>query len=231
MKFGVVVFPGSNCDQDCVQVLRDVLGQEVVPLWHQDSSLRGCECVVLPGGFSYGDYLRTGAIAKLSPVMKSVASFAKDGGVVIGICNGFQILLEAGLLPGAMLRNTSLRFICRYVTLRVERTDTPFTNRFQAGQVVRMPIAHNEGNYIVDAAGLKRIAQHGQALFRYCDADGQVTDASNPNGSVEAIAGLCNEAGNVLGMMPHPERASEPSLGSADGRGVFESILSAVAYR
>ncbi|MBI2884989.1 MAG: phosphoribosylformylglycinamidine synthase subunit PurQ [Candidatus Omnitrophica bacterium] len=231
MKFGVVVFPGSNCDQDCVHVLRDVLEQEVVLLWHQESSLRGCDCVVLPGGFSYGDYLRTGAIAKLSPVMKSVAAFAKDGGLVIGICNGFQILLEAGLLPGAMLRNTSLRFICRYVTVRVERTDTPFTNRFQPGQVLRLPIAHNEGNYTVDAAGLKRIAERGQVLFRYCDADGQVTDAANPNGSLEAIAGLCNEAGNVLGMMPHPERASEPSLGSADGRGVFESILQSVACR
>ena len=229
MKFGVVVFPGSNCDEDCHDVLKTVLGQEVVYLWHQDTSLKGCDCIVLPGGFSYGDYLRTGAVARFSPVMRSVGAFAADGGLVLGICNGLQILLEAGLLPGAMLRNTSLRFICRYVHLRVERTDTPFTNRFQPGQVVRMPIAHNEGNYTADAATLKQLRADSQVLFRYCDADGRVTPEANPNGSIDAIAGLCNGAGNVLGMMPHPERASEPELGSMDGRLVFESIITSMA--
>ena len=231
MKFGVVVFPGSNCDEDCVYVLRDVLEQDVVSLWHQDTSLQGCDCVVLPGGFSYGDYLRTGAIARFSPIMRAVASFAKDGGLVLGICNGFQILLEAGLLPGAMLRNTSLRFICRSVLLRVERTDTPFTNRFHQGQVVRMPIAHNEGNYTADRAMLRTVKQRNQVLFRYCNADGQLTAEANPNGSTDHIAGLCNAAGNVMGLMPHPERSAEPELGSLDGRLVFESLIHAMALR
>ena len=230
MKFGVVVFPGSNCDEDCVHVLKEVLDQEIVSLWHQDTGLRGCDCVVLPGGFSYGDYLRTGAIARFSPIMRTVTSFAKEGGLVLGICNGFQILLEAGLLPGAMLRNRSLRFICRYVTLRVERTDSPFTNRFQPGQVVRMPIAHNEGNYTVDRATLRQVQQRGQALFRYCDADGEPSESANPNGSTDSIAGLCNAAGNVMGLMPHPERASEPELGSIDGRLVFESMIEALSH-
>ena len=229
MKFGVVVFPGSNCDQDCIDVLRDVVRQSVVPLWHQQTSLAGCEAIVLPGGFSYGDYLRTGAIARFSPVMRSLNRFAKDGGLIIGICNGFQILLESGLLPGAMLRNTGLRFICRFVTLRVERTDTPFTNRFQHGQLVRMPIAHNEGRYTADQATLRQI--RSQVAFRYCDDIGEVSEAANPNGSTESIAGLTNEAGNVLGMMPHPERAAEDVLGSSDGRLVFESMLEAAAYR
>ena len=228
MKFGVVVFPGSNCDQDCVYVLRDVLDQDVVPLWHQATSLQDCDCVVLPGGFSYGDYLRTGAIARLSPIMQSLVSFAKDGGLALGICNGLQILLEAGLLPGAMLRNTSLRFICRYVELRVERTDTPFTNRFHQGQVVRMPIAHNEGNYTADRTTLRVLTQHHQVLFRYCNADGQLTHEANPNGSTDAIAGICNAAGNVMGLMPHPERSAEPELGSMDGRLVFESIINSM---
>ena len=227
MKFGVVVFPGSNCEQDCPYVLRDVLQQETLSLWHEAASLQRCDCIVLPGGFSYGDYLRSGAIARFSPIMREVAAFAKDGGLVLGICNGFQILLEAGLLPGAMLRNVGLRFICRYVTMRVERTDTPFTNRFQAGQVVRMPIAHNEGNYTVDKPTLHRIRRREQVMFRYCDADGQVTPEANPNGAAEAIAGLCNAAGNVLGLMPHPERAAESVLGSIDGRLLFESIVEA----
>ena len=230
MKFGVVVFPGSNCDQDCVYVLKNVLHQEVVPLWHQETTLRGCEAVILPGGFSYGDYLRTGAIARFSPIMPAVRAFAEDGGLVIGICNGFQILLESGLLPGAMLRNTGLRFICKFVTLRVERTDTPFTNRFRVGQVVRMPIAHNEGNYTADPKILKSLRQHSQVLFRYCDADGTLQNSANPNGSVEHIAGLCNEAGNVMGLMPHPERASEPLLGSMDGRLLFESVVEAMCH-
>ena len=228
MKFGVVVFPGSNCDQDCVHVLKDVLGQPTVTLWHQETHLRGCDAVVLPGGFSYGDYLRTGAIAKFSPIMSAVTKFAHDGGLVIGICNGFQILLEAGLLPGAMLRNTGLKFICKFVTLRVERTDTPFTNRFTPGQVVRMPIAHNEGRYAVDAKTLREAQD--QVALRYCSADGQLLEESNPNGSTDFIAGLTNRAGNVLGMMPHPERASEPALGSTDGRLVFESMLEAHAH-
>ena len=223
MKFGVVIFPGSNCDQDCVHVARDVLGQPVVELWHQETSLKGCDAVVLPGGFSYGDYLRTGAVARFSPIMRTVTRFARDGGLVIGICNGFQILLEAGLLPGAMLRNTGLRFICRFVTLRVERTDTPFTSRFRPGQVIRLPIAHNEGRYTVGPKELPAVS--AQAVFRYCDADGRVTETANPNGSTDAIAGLVNARGNVLGMMPHPERAAEESLGSADGRLVFESMM------
>jgi phosphoribosylformylglycinamidine synthase len=228
VKFGVVVFPGSNCDQDCVHVLKDVLGQPTVTLWHQETSLRGCDAIVLPGGFSYGDYLRTGAIAKFSPIMGAVAKLAHGGGLVIGICNGFQILLEAGLLPGAMLRNIGLKFICKFVTLRVERTDTPFTGRFQLGQVIRMPIAHNEGRYTADAKTLREIS--GQALFRYCDANGQLVESANPNGSTDFIAGLTNRAGNVLGLMPHPERASEPELGSSDGRLVFESMLEALVH-
>ena len=184
MKFGVVIFPGSNCDQDCVHVLKDVVHQPVTTLWHQDTSLRGVDAVVLPGGFSYGDYLRTGAIARFSPIMQSIGRFAKDGGLVIGICNGFQILLEAGLLPGAMLRNTGLKFICRFVTLRVERADTPFTNRFQEGQIVRMPIAHNEGRYTVDEKTLKQVRD--QAVFRYCDEEGRVSGAADRGGSFRA---------------------------------------------
>ena len=228
MKFGVVVFPGSNCDQDCVHVLRDVVGRPAAELWHQETSLKNCDAIVLPGGFSYGDYLRTGAIARFSPIMRSVTKFAKDGGLVIGICNGFQILLEAGLLPGAMLRNTGLQFICRFVTLRVERTDTPFTNRFERGQVIRLPIAHNEGRYAIDQKELAAVSK--LAAFRYCDAEGRVTDAANPNGSVDGIAGLVNLGGNVLGMMPHPERAAEDALGSSDGRLVFESMAEALAH-
>ena len=228
MKFGVVVFPGSNCDQDCVYVLRDVVQQPVVSLWHQETTLRGCDAIVLPGGFSYGDYLRTGAIARFSPIMRAVSAFARDGGLVLGICNGFQILLEAGLLPGAMQRNTGLRFICRFVTLRVERADTPFTNRFQAGQVVRMPIAHNEGRYTADERTLRAV--RGQVAFRYCDADGRFIESANPNGSVDFIAGITNERGNVLGLMPHPERASEETLGSSDGRLVFESMIEALVH-
>jgi len=231
MKFGVVVFPGSNCEQDCFNVLTDVVKQDAVYLWHRDTDLQGVDCVVLPGGCSDGDYLRSGAIARFSPIMKSVTAFAKDGGLVLGICNGFQILLEAGLLPGAMLRNRGLRFICKFVQVRVERTDTPFTNRFQRGQVIRLPIAHNEGNYMVEPRELKLIKQRNQALFRYCDADGQLTPGSNPNGSIDAIAGLSNAAGNVMGLMPHPERASEPELGSVDGRLLFESMIQTLSER
>jgi phosphoribosylformylglycinamidine synthase len=227
MKFGVVVFPVKH-DQDCVHVLRDVVGRPAAELWHQETSLKNCDAVILPGGFSYGDYLRTGAIARFSPIMRSVTAFAKDGGLVLGICNGFQILLEAGLLPGAMLRNTGLQFICRFVTLRIERTDTPFTNRFERGQVIRLPIAHNEGRYAIASKELPAVSK--LAAFRYCDAEGRVTEAANPNGSVDAIAGLVNSAGNVLGMMPHPERAAEDVLGSSDGRLVFESMVEALAH-
>ena len=223
MKFGVVLFPGSNCDQDCVHVLQDVLQSRVASLWHEATTLQGCDAIVLPGGFSYGDYLRTGAIARFSPIMRAVSRFAHDGGLVIGICNGFQILLEADLLPGAMLRNTGLRFICKGVPLRVERTDTPFTNRFQKGQIVHLPIAHNEGRYTADEQTLRDVSS--QVTFRYCDEDGRLTDAANPNGSTHCIAGLTNRAGNVMGMMPHPERAAEPALGSSDGRLIFESMI------
>ena len=225
MRFGVVVFPGSNCDEDCAHVLRDVVKQDVVTLWHRDTDLQGCDAVVLPGGFSYGDYLRTGAVARFSPIMDALAAFARDGGLVIGICNGFQILLEAGLLPGAMMRNTGLKFMCRTVTVRVERTDTPWTSRCQSGQILRLPIAHNEGNYTADRKTLDALEAHNQVLLRYCDERGQLTDAANPNGSLHAIAGLMNEGGNVLGLMPHPERASEAVLGSVDGRLLFESLI------
>ena len=228
MKFGVIVFPGSNCDQDCLGVLDHVIQHPAVRLWHEDTSLKGCDALVLPGGFSYGDYLRTGAIARFSPVMRSVERFARAGGLVLGICNGFQILTEAGLLPGAMLRNTGLRFICRSVPLRVERTDTPFTNRFRPGQLVHLPIAHNEGRYTIEPKRLPEIQP--QVAFRYCGDEGRVTDAANPNGSIDAIAGLTNAAGNVLGMMPHPERASEDALGGADGRLVFESMIESLAH-
>jgi phosphoribosylformylglycinamidine synthase len=228
MKFGVVVFPGSNCDQDCVHVLKHVLQQPTVMLWHQETSLRGCDAIVLPGGFSYGDYLRTGAIARFSPIMAVVRRFAAEGGLVIGICNGFQILLEAGLLPGAMLRNTGLRFICKFVHLRVERADTPFTNRYTPGQVIRLPIAHNEGRWTIDPRELDDVRE--QVAFRYCDAQGRVTDVANPNGSMDAIAGITNRAGNVLGLMPHPERAAEAALGSEDGRLVFASMIEAFVH-
>lgn len=226
MKFGVVVFPGSNCDEDCRHVLETVMGQTVRMVWHKERDLAGLECVVLPGGFSYGDYLRTGAIARFSPVMKEVVHFSKKGKPVIGICNGFQILLEAGLLPGAMLRNRSLHFICRAVHLRVENTVTPFTKALKKRSVLTLPIAHNEGNYFADSKTLEELKTHDQILFRYCDAEGKVTEEANPNGSLQNIAGICNRRRNVLGMMPHPERASESLLGSEDGRGVFESVLS-----
>ena len=223
MKFGVVVFPGSNCDTDCQYILQDVLGQDVVMLWHQQKSLQGSRAIVLPGGFSYGDYLRAGAVARISPIMETIRKFAQRGGLVIGICNGFQILLECGLLPGAMLPNTGLKFICRTVNLRVERIDTPFTSRFGRGQIVRIPIAHNEGRYTVNGPALPAVRK--QVAFRYCNAAGKVFTEANPNGSIDSIAGITNASGNVLGMMPHPERASEAALGSEDGRMIFTSML------
>ncbi|GAV23947.1 phosphoribosylformylglycinamidine synthase subunit PurQ [Carboxydothermus pertinax] len=224
MKFGVVVFPGSNCDADCNHVLKNVFGQETVYIWHKDDSF-DVDCIVLPGGFSYGDYLRAGAIARFSPVMKKVVEFANAGGLVIGICNGFQILLEAGLLPGAMLRNNNLHFRCHDVYLRVENANTPFTNKAFAKQVLKVPIAHGEGNYYCESETLEKLIANGQVVFRYCNAQGEVTDEANPNGSLYNIAGIINEKGNVLGMMPHPERCSEKSLGGEDGKVIWESII------
>jgi phosphoribosylformylglycinamidine synthase I len=225
MKFGVVVFPGSNCDHDAYHAIGTVLGQPVDFIWHQSENLAGFDAVVLPGGFAYGDYLRTGAIARFSPVMKAVARFARDGGPVLGICNGFQILLEAGLLPGAMLRNSGLRFVCRHVHIRVETTDTPFTSAGRVGQVLKVPIAHSEGRYFCDEATLADLERNGQIVFRYTTPDGIEDPPANPNGSLANIAGLCNRERNVLGMMPHPERASELALGSVDGLIVFRSMI------
>jgi phosphoribosylformylglycinamidine synthase I len=226
MKFGVVVFPGSNCDHDALHAVGDVLKQPVEFIWHQSENLSGFDAVILPGGFSYGDYLRTGAIARFSPVMRAVEKFARAGGLVLGICNGFQILCEAGLLPGALMRNTGLRFICRHVHIRVETQATPFTSDVQAGQVLRIPIAHADGNYVCDDATLAELRRHDQIVFRYCAPDGSLDPAANPNGSREAIAGVCNLQRNVLGMMPHPERAVESVLGSTDGLVVFRSLIS-----
>lgn len=225
MKFSVTVFPGSNCDHDCEYVVRNVMGQSVEMIWHKDTDLKNPDCVVVPGGFSYGDYLRTGAIARFSPVMKSVADFAAQGGLVIGICNGFQILCEAGLLPGALLRNKSLKFICQSLQIRVEETDTPFTNASAKGQVLKIPIAHGEGNYFIDPEGLKRLKANRQIIVRYCDEKGNLTPESNPNGSLESIAGICNEKRNVFGLMPHPDRSGEDLLGSSDGQFIWKSIL------
>ncbi|GKS57767.1 phosphoribosylformylglycinamidine synthase subunit PurQ [Nitrospira sp.] len=225
MNFGIVVFPGSNCDHDCEHVLSTVLGQSVMMVWHKETRLPGLDAVVLPGGFSYGDYLRTGAIARFSPVMQAVKEFARAGGLVIGICNGFQILLEAGLLPGAMLRNRSLNFICKDVYVRVENAATPFTNRCEPGDVLKIPVAHADGNYYTDPVTLAGLQANGQIIFRYCDAAGKVTAGSNPNGSLDHIAGIRNPEGNVLGMMPHPERCAEDVLGSEDGRIIFQSML------
>jgi phosphoribosylformylglycinamidine synthase I len=225
MHFGVVVFPGSNCDHDCYYVLDEVLGQDVDYVWHGSTSVSGYDCLVLPGGFSYGDYLRTGAVAHFSPVMEAVEKFAADGGFVIGICNGFQILLEAGLLPGAIMRNVGLKFICRFVDIRVETTSLPWTSGAAQGQVLRIPIAHNEGNYQVDPAVLEEMKRQGQVVFRYSSPEGCVLPEFNPNGATENIAGICNREGNVLGMMPHPERASEAELGSSDGLVIWRSLL------
>ncbi len=228
MKFAIVVFPGSNCDHDAYHAAKHVLGQDAEFVWHKESTLKGADVVVLPGGFSHGDYLRTGAIARFSPVMEAVRSFAQSGGPVLGICNGFQILLEAGMLPGAMLRNADLKFHCEHVSVRVERTDTPFTQRARIGQVLRLPIAHGEGNYYADPEVLRQLEASRRVVFRYCEPDGQVTDAGNPNGAANNIAGICSEGGNVVGLMPHPERACEPILGSSDGLVLFESVVGAL---
>jgi len=229
MKFAVVVFPGSNCDHDAYHAAKHVLGQDAELVWHKDADLRGADVVILPGGFAHGDYLRTGAIARFSPVMAEVQKFAAEGGPVLGICNGFQILLEAGLLPGAMLRNSVLQFRCEHVSVRVEQTDTPFTAACAPGQVLRIPIAHGEGNFYAEPDVLERLEQNRQVIFRYATAAGEVTAAANPNGSINNIAGICSEHRNVVGLMPHPERACELAVGSADGLVLFESVVNALS--
>ncbi len=225
MKFAVLRFPGSNCDQDCMHALNAIPGASADYVWHKDTSLDGFDAVVVPGGFSYGDYLRCGAIARFSPIMKSVKEFAASGGPVIGICNGFQILCESGLLPGALVRNRGLHFVCKHVSLRVENAGSRFTNATTSGQILNIPIAHGEGCYFADDETLLRLQTNGQVLVRYCDDKGRTTDEANPNGSRENIAGIRNEAGNVFGLMPHPERACDPLLGSTDGLAIFQSIL------
>jgi phosphoribosylformylglycinamidine synthase len=225
VKCGVVVFPGSNCDHDVYHVLKHKLGQETEFLWHQDETVQGCDLVVLPGGFSYGDYLRAGALAALSPVMAAVKRHAEAGGLVLGICNGFQVLLEAGLLPGAMRRNANLRFQCKDVYLKVERNDLPFTRNLRVGQVLRLPIAHGEGNYEDTAEALDRLETAGQVVFRYCTPEGEVTAEANPNGAARNIAGICNARGNVLALMPHPERCSDSLLGNTDGLALFAGAV------
>jgi len=228
VKFGIVTFPGSNCDYDAFRAVVDTLGEEAVYLWHKEHDLQGSDVIILPGGFSYGDYLRPGAIARFSPIMQEVILHAKRGAPVLGICNGFQIACEAGLLPGALLRNQTLRFISRLSTVRVESTDTNFTSQYERGAVLHIPVAHGDGRFTADEATLRSLNDTGRVVFRYCDASGAVTPESNANGSVEAIAGIVNDRGNVLGMMPHPERAVDSLLGSDDGRGVFESVLARV---
>lgn len=229
MKFGVIVFPGSNCDHDAYHVISKHVGQPVDFIWHRETDLRGYDAVIIPGGFSYGDYLRAGALARFSPVMNSVKDFAAKGNLVLGICNGFQILCEAGLLPGALIRNRGLHFICDYVNVRVESIDTPFTNELKSGSVLRMPIAHAEGNFVCDDATLDELRGENRIVFRYCDRNGQMTDDANPNGSRDNIAGICNRERNVMGLMPHPERACEDLLGSSDGRDVFRSLAGTLA--
>lgn len=228
MKFGVVIFPGSNCDQDMIYVLRKIMGQEVVELWHKETNLQNCDIIILPGGFSYGDYLRSGAIARFSPIMEKISEFAAQGGYVFGVCNGFQVLCEAGLLPGALFHNTDRKFHCKNVFLKVQNSDTLITSAIPKDKTLKIPIAHGEGNYYNDADSLKKMNANGQILFHYCDEKGNITDESNPNGSTENIAGVCNEKKNVFGMMPHPERASDIELGNTDGKFLFESILSLV---
>ena len=228
MKFGVVVFPGSNCDHDAFYAIGNVLHKPVEFIWHQSEDLGNSDAIILPGGFAYGDYLRTGAIARFSPVMKSVEKFAQSGGIVLGICNGFQILLEAGLLPGAMMRNSGLRYICRHVLIRVEQTDTPFTNAAKKGQILRIPIAHNDGNYNAGEATLHELERNRQIIFRYAAPDGSDDATGNPNGSLNNIAGVCNRERNVAGLMPHPERAVESALDSSDGLVVFRSMIEAL---
>jgi len=229
VKFGVIVFPGSNCDHDAYHVISKHVGQPVDFIWHRDTDLSSYDAVIIPGGFSYGDYLRAGALARFSPVMASVKQFAARGGYVLGICNGFQILCEAGLLPGALIRNRDLHFICEHVTVRVESVDTPFTNQVKRGEVLRLPIAHADGNYVCDDSTLKQLQTEDSIILRYCDENGVPTEESNPNGSRDNIAGICNRERNVMGLMPHPERACEELLGSTDGRDIFRSLAGTLA--
>lgn len=229
MKFGVVILPGSNCDHDAIHVAREVLGAPTEILWHKETDLHGVDCIILPGGFAYGDYLRAGALAKFAPIMEPIRRHAAAGGLVFGICNGFQVLTEVGLLPGALIRNEHVRFICKDIFVRTESTETPFTSSLSTGEVMRMPIAHGEGNYVADAATLDELELNGQVIFRYCDSEGRVTAEANPNGSARNIAGICNRDRNVLGMMPHPERCSESILGNADGLAIFRSLAGAMA--
>ncbi len=229
MKFGVIVFPGSNCDHDAYHVVSKHIGQPVDFIWHKETDLSGYDAILIPGGFSYGDYLRAGALASFSPVMKAVKEFAANGGFVFGICNGFQILCEAGLLPGALMRNENLHFVCKHVNIRTETNETPYTSELKPGSVLSIPIAHAEGNFVCDAATLESLEKNGQIVFRYSDESGELTESANPNGALSNIAGICNVGKNVLGMMPHPERACEELLGSNDGRDIFRSLAKAVA--
>ena len=231
MKFGVLVFPGSNCDHDAFWALQQVAKQPATMLWHESHDLEGCDAIVVPGGFAYGDYLRTGAIARFSPVMESVRKFAASGGLVLGICNGFQILCESGLLPGALTRNVGLKYVCKPVNVRVENADTPFTNACREGEVLSIPIGHMDGNYFCDDATLQELQRGNRIIFRYSSSNGEITGEANPNGSLDNIAGICNQGGNVLGMMPHPERASEPELGCTEGFKIFESLTGVMAER
>lgn len=228
MKFGVIIFPGSNCDQDSYHAAVVATGQQATFLWHESHDLENCDAVIVPGGFAYGDYLRTGAIARFAPIMQEVARFAASGGLVIGICNGFQILCEAGMLPGALMRNAGLKYVCRQVHLRVENADTPFTNACMKGEILQIPVGHMEGNYYCDPAILEQLKEQNRIVFRYCTPSGEITALANPNGSLENIAGICNREGNVLGMMPHPDRCSEGLLGSADGVKIFQSMAAAL---
>lgn len=228
MKFGVVVFPGSNCDQDLMYVLGSLMKQKVTELWHKDHDLKGCDFIFLPGGFSYGDYLRSGAIAKFSPIMQEIMEFANKGGFVFGICNGFQILCESGMLPGALLHNNSQKYECKNIFIKAETDESMITSKLRTDKALKIPIAHGEGRFYADDQTLKQLHNNGQILFRYCDAAGTVSNESNPNGSVDNIAGICNAGKNVFGMMPHPERASDPILGNTDGMKIFESILNTV---
>ncbi|MBN8701457.1 MAG: phosphoribosylformylglycinamidine synthase subunit PurQ [Bacteroidetes bacterium] len=225
MRFGVVIFPGSNCDQDMIYVLKKIMGQDVVELWHKDTDLQNTDFIVLPGGFSYGDYLRSGAIARFSPIMEKVTEFANKGGYLMGVCNGFQILCEAGLVPGALMHNAERKFICKNVFIKSETTGTLLTKHIPQHKALKIPIAHGEGNYYADAETLKQLNTNGQVLFRYCNENGEITTASNPNGAIENIAGVCNAGKNVFGMMPHPERAADKNLGNTDGSLLFESML------
>jgi phosphoribosylformylglycinamidine synthase subunit PurQ / glutaminase len=231
MKFGVIIFPGSNCDHDAYWTIQHVVKQPVTFLWHESHDLENCDAVIVPGGFAYGDYLRTGAIAKFSPVMDSVRKFAASDGLVLGICNGFQILCESGLLPGALMRNTGLKYVCKPVQVRVENADTPFTSACSKGEVLTIPIGHMEGNYFCDASTLDQLRRNNRIVFRYSLPSGEVVTSANPNGSLDNIAGICNPGSNVVGMMPHPERSAEPELGGTDGMKIFQSMVSALVAR